>query len=275
MPRNVKSLSVSFCFSSIIPISLLAAVRRADRMNTPPLIVPDPPHAGDLVANVVHDNLFKRLQEVVRSREEETPEPQFPEDTEECYQWKCEELRNHFKPHEADKHRMRISQRDYWKAESIHYSDALKELMWKRARAAHGADGEPSADHWRAVAMFYRDLLQRSGLSLGQTRDIRLTIESQEYWKCEAEIYQQSVAAHEDEMREALRARDDIRRQRQTHTRHTPAQSSQRKDERNSPVEDSVATRTRSRTNASTGSGVAKPRRPRIGAKAAGQTGQR
>ncbi|TWU70587.1 hypothetical protein ED733_001283 [Metarhizium rileyi] len=233
-------------------------------------MIPDPPHATALVACVVHENLVKRLQEVAKCREEETPEPQSPEDLEECYQWRCEELRNNFKPHEVDKQRMHISQLDYWRTECFHYDVALKEVMWQRAHAAHGVDGEPSADHWRTVAMVYRELLKSSGLSLAQTRAIRFSIESQKYWQYEAEMYQQNVVAREEEMRAALRKRDDRQHnvKRQIRSRQA-AQPGQRKNDRDPPG-GSIASRTRSRTKVMTGSGVAKRRNLGVGAKAAG-----
>jgi hypothetical protein len=67
---------------------------------------------------------------------------------------------------------MCISQLEYWKTECLCYNDALKELMWQRARAAHGADGEPSADHWRTVAMSYRELRQSGDTQSGH-EDLR------------------------------------------------------------------------------------------------------
>lgn len=224
-------------------------------MNTPPTGVPDPPHVGDLVAGVMNNNLSERLEEVEKSRKEATPEIQYPEDAEECYQWKCEELRNHFKPHEAEKHRMHISQRDYWELECLHYNDMLKDIMWKKARAVHGEDGEPTADHWRAVAMLYQGLLRRhNGLSLAQVNETRQAIRNQKYWQCEADLYQERVTLREHEMRAALRQKDEMQRRRQTRRKRRVQQP--RPTNQKTPPDDSVATRTRSRT--STGGGVAK-----------------
>jgi hypothetical protein len=75
-------------------------------MNSPPFLIRDPPHTTALEASVVHENLVKRLQVecLEETPEERTPEPQSPVDTEECHQWRCEELLKHFKPYEADKY---------------------------------------------------------------------------------------------------------------------------------------------------------------------------
>ena len=125
---------------------------------TPLTGIPDPPHVADLMAGILNKNLSRRLEKVVKSREV-TPEPQSLQNVEECHQWRCEELRNHFKPHEADKHRMRISKRGYWETEYLYYNEAFKKLMLQKSCAVH------NMDNWRALALFYRDLLKHSGLN--------------------------------------------------------------------------------------------------------------
>ena len=78
-------------------------------MNSPTNPIPDPPHVVDSVVRAVGENIATRLEEVVRSREEATPDFEFPGDVEESHKWRCEGLRSHFKPHEADRLRMQVS----------------------------------------------------------------------------------------------------------------------------------------------------------------------
>jgi len=221
-------------------------------MNSPPTGVPNPPGVAGILAGVIQKDLFRRLEGVVKDREEATPEPQSPEDVEECHQWRCEELRNHFKLEEADKLRMRILQRDYWKLECRHYEDALKEFLWQKACATHGSDGEPTADHWRTLATFYEGLLRRSGASAGQIMKIRHSIDNQKYWQYEAELYQQCVAAHEDAIRQALRKRNKTQRHRGIGSGRSVTKRSQTTHNKGTP-DGGVASRTRSRTKSFAG----------------------
>ncbi|KAG8411917.1 hypothetical protein J3458_015211 [Metarhizium acridum] len=217
-------------------------------MNTPPTGVSNSTTVTDHLA----ENLCKRLEEVAESRTRATPEPQFEDDVETCHQWRCEVLLNHFKPNEADKQRMRIFQRDYWKVECLHYMDMFGELMWQKVRAAHGENGEPTADHWRALTMSYQKLLEYSGLSLPEIRKSRLSIRDQKYWQLEADVYEQCVAQSEHEMREALRKKDEAQHPRRARNKQPAAGRSRRVQRPQATNQASpsggIASRTRSRT---------------------------
>lgn len=179
-------------------------------MNTPPTGVPNSPSLAELGAGAIHNTLFKKLENVARNREEATPEVQSPGHVEECHQWRCEELQNHFQPHEAEQHRMGIPQPEYWELECLQYHEALQKWLWNQASTAHGLDGEPTADHWRTLAESYKGLLTHIGLSSPQIGKIRQSINNQDYWKVEAELYEKCVALDENEMREALRNKDKL-----------------------------------------------------------------
>lgn len=223
------------------------------KMNTPPTGVSNSTTVTDFLA----ENLGRRLEEVIESRARATPEPQFQEDVETCHQWRCEILLDHFGPVEADKHRMHISQRDYWKAEVRHYMNLLEKLTWQKVRAAHGDDGEPTADHWRAFTMSYQTYLEHGGLSLPEIRESRLSIRDQKYWQLEADIYEQCLEQSEHDMREALRKGDEAERVRQAR-RKQPAGRARRvqRPQPTNPIapDGAIASRTRSRTT----TGVAK-----------------
>jgi len=234
-------------------------------MNTPPTGVPHPRCAADLEVGVMSKALSARLEKVAKGREEATPESESSDDTDECYQWRCEELRHHFNPDEADERRMRISQSEYWELECLHYKREMEELMWRKA-GARGVEGEPTAHHWRTLAGFYRDLFRKIGLSSAQTGRIRHSIKDQKYWKYEAELYQQAVALQEDKLQEELRARDEMKHL-QIQRRQAAAQRA-RRTKRPQAANGSVASRTRSSTKASSRAAVAK-RVGGVGAKAA------
>lgn len=103
----------------------------------------------------MHDSLVRELEGVARDREEATPDIDFPDAAETCYQWQCEELHNHFRPHEADRYPMAIDQREYWELEYLHYLDALQKRLLHKAR--DGVNGEPTADHWRSLASLLQE----------------------------------------------------------------------------------------------------------------------
>jgi hypothetical protein len=54
-------------------------------MNTPPIEVSDPYHVADLVAGIMNENLFRRLEKIVKNRKKATPEFQSLKDVEESY----------------------------------------------------------------------------------------------------------------------------------------------------------------------------------------------
>ncbi|ODA80862.1 hypothetical protein RJ55_03822 [Drechmeria coniospora] len=227
-------------------------------------------YGTEIVASMMHEALCSRLETLAKSREQATPEFELP-DSEECYQWACEDLRLHFKPQEAEKLRMRIYQREYWEFECPQYEDALKSLMWQKACASDeenncAGHAAPTAHCWRTRAFLYRDLLKHSGLSLAQIRDARLSI-SNKYWEYEADLLEQRVALREHEMREALWKKQERQRLRESPAtrpakRSQPADKVDMSDHVN--ADGGVSSRTRSRIRLSArGAGISKavPRR--------------
>ena len=89
-------------------------------MITPPIGVHDFHPAADIFAQGQAKNLSLRLEGVIASRKEATPNPEFQsDDVEQCYQWICTELRKYFKPHEAEKLRTGIAETNYWEREGV------------------------------------------------------------------------------------------------------------------------------------------------------------
>ncbi|PTB72936.1 hypothetical protein M440DRAFT_1465524 [Trichoderma longibrachiatum ATCC 18648] len=143
-------------------------------------VCPTHPSLQEVVAGAMHDSLVRELEGVARDREEATPDIDFPDAAETCYQWKCEELHNHFRPHEADRYPMAIDQREYWELEYLHYLDALQKRLLHKARLSQA---------------YCKNLLRHSGLSATQIREVRQSIDSQEYWKLEAELFERRTGA--------------------------------------------------------------------------------
>lgn len=154
--------------------------------------------------------LCQKLEAVIRQRQEATPEPSSDDEClEEDHKWQCNILHGNFEPPEIDKVRAAIWQPDYGKIECQHYANALGQHPF------HSKDDKATALEWRAAASVYEDFLRQNGLSADETRLIRQSIESQEYWELEKELLQQRVALREHEMHEAAqKKRMDIQRRR-------------------------------------------------------------
>ena len=65
-------------------------------MNSPPDGVTNAPHS-----RLAAETLTHRLEHLAEAQQNATPEPEGPDDAEESYKWRCEELRNHFAPAKA------------------------------------------------------------------------------------------------------------------------------------------------------------------------------
>lgn len=228
-------------------------------MNSPDTGVPQNCEEDDFENSALHLLLSRRLEEVIKSREAATPEPQFStEIVEEPLHLQCAKQRKRFNIREAEKHRMAICDRHYWRVECKHYHDALIKLMWEKARSARKVDFDDTGPHWRALATSFQRLLKCIGLSSARRRRVRQSIRDEKYWESEIEVLKQSDALREWEIKEGMRREMETRQA-------TPPQSSQER-----PPEDNVASRTRSRLRSTNGARVTKRRlpSPRLGAKA-------
>lgn len=229
-------------------------------MNTPPTGVHDLPHAADIFARGLGENLSLRLEEVVASREEATPDPKFQsDDVEQCYQWICTELHKHFKPQEVEKLRTGINETDYWEREAQHYRDAANEKVWQSVLGAYDLDRGSTADGWRSVTKYYQGVLMENGLPSREVREVRLSIDTQRYWQYEAELFRLMSVLREHEIREHWKKRK-AQQQCQTQSkqlarRPTRAQRSTAEPRHGGRVSDGTRSKTR---GSSTRAGVAK-----------------
>ena len=235
-------------------------------MNTPPTGVHDLSRTADMFARGLADNLSLRLEGVVASCKEATPDPKFQsDDVEQCYQWICTELRKHFKPHEAEKLRTGIIKADYWEREAQRYREAANEKVWQNVLGIYSLDRVPTADGWRNVIKYYQGVLMENGLSSRQMKEIRLSIDTQSYWQYEAELLQSISDLREHQLREHWKKRT-ARQQCQTQSKQPPRRSTAG-PRHSGRVSDGTRSKTR---GSSTGAGVAKRslRSGKAGAKA-------
>ena len=185
-------------------------------MNSPPAGAGDLRQTAQVFAKALNEHLSLRLEEVAASREKVTPEPMFQtQDVEQCYQWICTELRKRFKPQEAEKLRMGITETDYWEREAQHYKDAANDQIWRNVLDIYELNRMSTADGWRRVTEYYQTILRDNGLSSRQVKEIRLSIGTQRYWQYEAELYQPLSELREHEIRERWKTRE-AKQKRQT-----------------------------------------------------------
>jgi hypothetical protein len=167
-------------------------------MTTPTYFFVPPPTAEEMV---------KRLEDVVQSQQEATPEHTFQDENEQSYQWMCEIEHHRFTPKEVDEHRMGVLEPDYWEQEARHLQDRLSKLIWGKLHCKYIVDGVSARDCWRNIAMAYTRRLMRQGLSTQQVRECRLAINDQRYWEPEAVRLREISARREYDMKEKHRER--------------------------------------------------------------------
>jgi hypothetical protein len=176
------------------------------------------------------DALHTRLEAAATNPDKEaTPEPIYANSTiGPCYQLMCEQKRSNFTPDQSEEIRQKIRSSDYWQIEAR----ALQAVAEKHNVAGSGLD------HWRSMARAWASFLKSAGLSVDP---IRQSIETQDYWELEAELFR--IEANRQEMqlkeewcrtgrrkvsRRQVKAAGEPRRRSQT--RHRSAKASSQTD---------------------------------------------
>jgi hypothetical protein len=207
------------------------------------------------------------LLAAIKEMEEATPEPENRwADFEESYDGYCKLLRKRFEPRLVDTWRKKIAYPEYWAAECKQYQDALHELLQQRAQAAHSDNGAAAA---RALAMSYQRILRRNGVSSAQMSKIRDSIKDQQYWNLETQVleYQASIRTEKAEARIILQLDQEGRwpwplpspcREMRLDQLRRAGPKGPRRANPNPPTEGGIASRTRSKTAATSQRGVAK-----------------
>ncbi|KAL7920048.1 hypothetical protein ACQKWADRAFT_169315 [Trichoderma austrokoningii] len=172
------------------------------------------------------ETLQKGLEAAAKSREEATPEPIYAtEAVEPPFHHLAGLQRNHFKSHEAEKMRQRISPYEYWECEVQFLEDVVNEFR-----------GRPlKMEDWRNLAKGYKSLLAQIGFPAQEFEQLRLSISGQPYWRHKTEIFKQESNRREYELKMRWRQQAEKRQRRAAQPRS------------NSSV-DHVSSRTRSKT---------------------------
>ncbi|KAL2669940.1 hypothetical protein Neosp_015106 [[Neocosmospora] mangrovei] len=103
-------------------------------MNSPPTSAEKSPLHQELPDQHFAIYLTQGLEEVVKERDEATPEPKFGNDElEENHQYSCEQLHKHFRPQQLERYRSRVDEPDYWEREARYYKDVVIEKLCNTA----------------------------------------------------------------------------------------------------------------------------------------------
>ena len=164
--------------------------------------------------------LAKRLEDELQRQHEQTPEPTFRYPTPvQSYKWLCQTEHSKFKQREVEVFRMNIPDPSYWECEARHLKELLSETTWqnlvRKNSSGHGRK------EWHGIALAYRRLLRRRGVTKQQVLDDRLLIKDQEYWKPEAQCLRNISTNREQEWEKRRRAKprkQDLRKRRSRNT---------------------------------------------------------
>ncbi|KAI1345657.1 hypothetical protein F5Y01DRAFT_51451 [Xylaria sp. FL0043] len=143
------------------------------------------------------DAIAKKLEDVQRERELETPELDCFADIENDYKYECEQHHKLLGLEKVDRLRTRITDMSYHKHEVELYCQIYAQLVFNRLAKKHQTHGELTLDGLRGMKTSCRRLLAANGLTGESLRATRLDIQDQEYWKPEAELLQHLDALDE------------------------------------------------------------------------------
>lgn len=203
--------------------------------------------------------LTRGLEEVIKERDEATPEPKFGSDEfEENHQYSCEQLHKHFRPRQLERYRWRVNEPEYWECEARHYKDAVIEKLWNKGleQSERGAATPTTAEGWQEMVGFYQDMLRNLGSSTQDIMRLRLSIDSQDYWKTEEELLEPLSKLQEYQLVEQWRKKAERKNRRSN--KRVPAPRPIRPESAQSTTYSPVSARTRSRSRGATQAGVSK-----------------
>jgi len=186
------------------------------------------------------EDVAGRLQEVLSSREDATPEPKFQRNVKQDFKYFCEVEHRRFGTNRIDKLRTQITKSAYWEREAQILKSKLADVHLESLLLKFAMDGKLTTDTWRKVRKYYAHRLKRNGLSAEQLRETRLSINEQCYWEPEAEVLRSTADRLEiDQQKKHVKARRRHLTQAKRSARRAPAKSTE---------SEGVSTRTRSKT---------------------------
>jgi hypothetical protein len=204
-------------------------------------------------------HLTRGLEEVVKERDEATPEPKFDNgEFEENHQYSCEQLHKHFRPQQLKRYRSRVNEPEYWEREARHYKDAVIEKLWNTAleQSAQGAVTPTTAEGWQEIVGFFQDILRNLGSSTQEITRLRLSIDSQDYWKTEEELLEPLSKLQEYQLMEQWKK--EAERKKRRLNKRVPPPRPIGLETAQFRTNDPVSTRTRSKSGGATQAGVSK-----------------
>lgn len=140
-----------------------------------------------------------------------TPDVTFDQTFEQSYLMLCEH--HNYTRHEIDAVRKTIQDSDYWKYEALFLKTLLSDQTFDNIDKSVQKVNLAESTRWQCIASAYNQRLYRQGLTKSDIASRRLQIESQQYWKPEAEHLRQFAAQRESEWQEAQlvsASRDEI-----------------------------------------------------------------
>ena len=157
------------------------------------------------------------LDAVTNRLEEVTPEAHFRNEAAHSSKWFCTIEHNALTTKTITERRSAIKNSDYWKQEAIHYKSVFANVVFDILRkqctmeSTDSADSAESVD-WQKMAHLYKRRFARQGLDAEEFEKHRRSIETEEYWKHEAESLKSFVGIEQDNLYARLRAPSANRR---------------------------------------------------------------
>ncbi|OAA34637.1 hypothetical protein NOR_08395 [Metarhizium rileyi] len=205
-------------------------------MNSPPRGVPTATHTLREITDTFSRALKSGLETALSDQERATPEfDEHIENGTSAYQYLAKVERSHFKTSEAQRLRELIPDIEYWKEDVRIYAAAVESFR----------GNEPAMEGWRNLALGYRTLLLRLGISEQQVEQIRLSIENTRYWQLEAELFKMQSRLRENKLQERWRKQHERRKKQAAPQSLQIKQPSTREAAQEC---DQVSSRTRSKT---------------------------
>lgn len=173
------------------------------------------------------------LHAVTNRLEEVTPEAHFRNDATHSSKWFCSIELNALTTKTITKRRSTIKNSDYWKQETIHYKDVFAnvvfDILLKQCTidSADSADGGNNVD-WQKMTQLYKRRFARQGLDAEECENHRRSIETEDYWKHEAEILKSFAEMDQENLYARLRV-PAANRRRKANSPETKGQRSPRR----------------------------------------------
>lgn len=151
------------------------------------------------------------LQAVANRLEEVTPEAQFRNEATHSSKWFCSIEHSALTTKTITERRSTIKNSDYWKQEAIHYKTVFANVVFDILLEQCTTDSTTSSDSancidWQKMTDLYKRRFARQGLDAEEFEKHRRSIETEEYWRHEAESLKSFAGVDEENLYARLRA---------------------------------------------------------------------